>query len=207
MKIKILVLLTILFLVISLGNAQDNNSSVNLNIQLSNYLNEYFSPINPGIEILYQNKVVSLFSISAGINYSFTSWQKSVGVKSNFKRRYHEIFVPVIFKGRISNGFNAAFGIYSGWLFNGKELYKGSSSTGNWNDNTHNTGYDESSKFAADLFFGLELFNFTKPNNKSHSLKFTPFLKYRLKENWLDENRDNPTSFGLKINYLINFSR
>lgn len=203
MKIKISVLLSILILMILSVSAQDNKSSVNLNIQFSNYLNEYFSPINPGIEILYQNKIVSLFSVSAGINYSFTSWQKSVGVKSNFKRRYHEIFVPVILKGRISDGFKVAVGIYPGWLFSGKELYKGSSSTGNWNDNTHNTGYDESSKFAADLFFGLELFDFTKPNDKSHSIKFTPFLIYRLKENWLDENRNKPTGFGLKINYLI----
>jgi len=203
MKIKISVLLSILILMILSVSAQDNKSSVNLNIQFSNYLNEYFSPINPGIEILYQNKIVSLFSVSAGINYSFTSWQKSVGVKSNFKRRYHEIFVPVILKGRISDGFNAAVGIYPGWLFSGKELYKGSSSTNRWRDNTHNTTYDESSKFATDLFFGLELFDFTKPNDKSHSIKFTPFLRYRLKENWLDENRNKPTGIGLKINYLI----
>jgi len=202
MKFKISFLLSILLLVISSGSAQDNKSSVNLNTQISNFLTKYFSPINPGIEILYQNKVTSLFSISAGINYSFTSGQKSVGIKSNFKRRYHEIFVPVILKGRISDGFNAAFGIYPGWLFNGKEFYKGSS-TGGWNDNTHNTGYDESSKLAADLFFGLELFDFVKPNKKNHSIKFTPFLKYRLNENWLDETRDNPISLGVKINYRI----
>ncbi|MGM0620976.1 MAG: hypothetical protein ACQETJ_08030 [Bacteroidota bacterium] len=201
MKIKFLLLLSVFFLMTLSSSAQDYKSSVNINAQFSNYLNEYYSPVNPGIEILYENKIVSLFSISAGINYSFTSWQKSVGVKSNFRRRYHEIFVPVIFKGRISDGFNAAFGIYPGWLFNGKELYKGSS-TGNWNDNTHNTNFEESPKFAMDLFFGLELFDFVMPNKKKHSIKFTPFLKYRLNENWLDERRENQNSFGLKINYL-----
>lgn len=206
MKIKISVLHSIFFLVIFSGNAQEAKSSININAQFSNYLNEYFSPVNPGIEFLYENQFVGPFTISAGINYSYTSWKKSIGVKSHFKRRYHEIFVPVILKAKITNEIHTAFGIYPGWLFNGKELYKGSSSTGNWNDNTHNTDYDESSKFAADLFFGLELFNFTKPNNKSHSLKFTPFLKCRLKENWLNENRDNPTSFGVKINYMISFN-
>lgn len=203
MKIKSFLLLSILFLMISSGVAQSFKSSVNINAQFSNYLTEYYSPVNPGIEILYENKVVSLFSISAGINYNYSSWRKSVGVKSDFKRRFHEIFVPVILKGKISDGFNAAVGIYSGWLASGKELYKGSSSTSKWSDNTHNTSYNESPKFAADLFFGLELFNFVQSNIKNHSIKITPFVKFRLNENWLDEYRDGHTSFGLKVNYLI----
>lgn len=203
MKFKFLFLILVLVPAMISASAQDYKSFLNMNAQFSNYLNENYSPVNPGIEFLYENKIVSQFSVSAGINYGYSSWDKSIGGKSYFKRRYHELFVPVVLKGRISDGFSAAIGIYPGWLASGKEIYKGSSSTSKWSDNTHNTTYNESSKFATDLFFGLELFNFVKPSKMKHAIKFTPFFKYRLNKNWLDESRDGQTSIGLKVNYLI----
>lgn len=207
MKRKYIFIAVIIPLVTISAFAQDKSAVFNVNPQFSfffaknKHLDKSFNPIYPGLEILYEKEFSELLSISTGINYDYSSWNSSVGIKSHFKRLSHEVFLPVIFNADLSKNFYTSFGIYPGWLVSGKELYRNNIDIKNWIDNTANTNYSSSPKFSADLYFGA---GFNHVINEKRTIRFIPFLKYKLKDNWMGEVRER-ISAGVKINFMFDF--
>ena len=102
-------------------------------------------------------------------------------------------------KFKFNQKFFTEFGLYSGWLMIGKELYMNNIDIRDWKDNTENTNYSSSSKFSVDLYFGA---GFNHVINEKRTIRFIPFLKYKLKDNWMGEVRER-ISAGVKINFVI----
>jgi hypothetical protein len=206
MKPKYILIAHIISLFNFSGYAQDRTSVLSVNPQFSffkdNYSENSFSPINPGTEILYEFGLTSKISLATGISYSYSIWKNSIGIKSHFKRLAHEMYFPVILKFRFIQKFFTEFGLYSGWLIQGKELYMNNIDVKDWIDNTENTNYSSSSKFSADLYFGA---GFNHVINEKRTIRVIPFVKYKLKDNWMSEIRER-ISAGLKINFVFNFN-
>lgn len=107
--------------------------------------------------------------------------------------------MPVIFNADLSKNFYTSFGIYPGWLVYGKALYRNNIDIKNWIDNTAHTNYSLNPKFSADLYFGA---GFNHVINEKRTIRFIPFLKYKLKDNWMGEVREK-ISAGLKISFPV----
>jgi hypothetical protein len=185
------------------GFAQDITSVLSVNPQFSFFKDIYsensFFPINTGAEILYEFGLNNKISMSSGISYSYSIWKHSIGIKSHFKRLSQEMYFPVILKFEFSQKFFTEYGLYSGWLIQGKELYMNNIDVKNWRDNTGNTNYSASPKFAADLYFGA---GFNQPIKENRTIRFIPFVKWKLKDNWMGEIRER-FSAGVKISFPV----
>jgi hypothetical protein len=203
MKRRYIIIAVIIWLVTISCFAQDKTSTLNINPQFSFYKDKYshnsFVPLNPGAEILYEFGLNRKISLAPGVSYSYSIWKHSIGVKSHFKRLAHETYFPVILKFEFSQKFFTEFGLYSGWMINGKELYMNNIDVRDWRDNTQNTDYSSSPKFAADLYFGA---GFNQPIKENRTIRFIPFVKYKLKDNWMGEIRER-YSAGVKISFPV----
>lgn len=203
MKRRHIIIAVIIWLVTISCFAQDKTSLLNINPQFSFYKDNYsensFFPINPGAEILYEFGLNNKISMSTGVSYSYSIWKHSVGVKSHFKRLAHEMYFPVILKFKFNQKFFTEFGLYSGWLLKGKELYMNNIDIRYWRDNTENTNYSTSPKFSADLYFGAGFNQIIKENR---TIRFIPFVKYKLKDNWIGEIRER-ISAGVKMSFPV----
>jgi hypothetical protein len=89
------------------------------------------------------------------------------------------------------------FGSYPVWLVSGKQFNINKFTT-YWIDMTDITGYNADSRYTFDLYLGLG-FHFKIASK--HGILFTPDVKYRIKDYWMDEVQAR-TSFGLKISFL-----
>jgi hypothetical protein len=187
--------------------SQELPDKLNINIQSNFFITNgdydrfytYFNPINPGGEILYEMGLSKNVSLSAGVNYIYSEYYNSIGEKSHFKRQAHELFIPILFNTKLSNKIYIMTGIYSGWLAKGKLLYKNEMGIRDWIDHTKHSNYDSSQKFSADIFLGV---GYILPLNSRHSIHFSPFVKFKITDNWMGEVR-NRTSFGIKVNYAF----
>ncbi len=187
--------------------AQDTIKSWSLNLQLTHFIaknhqkqNNSFIPINPGIEILYNYPLSSKTSVSTGVNYSFSKWRKSAGT-SQWIRYAHEVTIPLLFERYLGHKIFITVGSYAGWLVSGKiESYSKNiapwvKNTGRWVDVTKYSNYDETSKFTCDLYLGT---GFLLKGYPKHQILLEPFIKYKIKDNWMGEVRTK-TYFGLNI--------
>jgi hypothetical protein len=181
--------------------AGEKSGALNINPQFSFFKDKYsdnsFIPINPGGEILYEFGLNNRLSLSSGFNYSFSIWK--YGYDFYFKRLAHEMYLPLIIKFELNQKFFTESGIYSGWLIKGKELYEDEYNHIDLRDITKNTNYYSSPKFTADLYFGAGI-NYIV--NDKPTIRFIPFIKYKIKDNWMEEVRER-ISAGLKINFPI----
>lgn len=87
------------------------------------------------------------------------------------------------------------FGTYNG-VVNNPQRYV--NPTGSWIPKEHS---NEGEKFFSDLYLDLELK--AKLGNWGNA-SFAPFMKYRIKDNWLNEQFDG-FQFGLKLVYSFGF--
>lgn len=183
--------------------AQETRNLLIFNIQSHAFIDESekldgtFRPINPGSEILYEKQLNKFLSISSGFSYIYSSWKYSIGIKSHFQRIAHELFVPVLLESKLNEKFYINYGIYPGWLLKGAQLYRNNSNIKNWRDQTGTTNYNSSPKTTIDLYLGAGI---NKPLNEKHSFDFIPFIKYKIKDNWMGEVRSR-LGFGIKLNY------
>jgi hypothetical protein len=173
------------------------NVQSNFFVANDKYNDAYFFPFNPGAEILYERKLTDKVSVSSGANYIYSIWYYSIGIKSDFKRTGHEIFIPVLFNLKLKSKYYFTTGVYSGWLLKGKEQYKNAMNVKKWMDVTEYDHYDSVPKFSADLFLASA---YSKPVDNKSSIDFSLFVKYKLADNWMGEIRSK-VSFGVKINY------
>lgn len=183
------------------GNKLNINVQSNFFIANDIYNDAYFFPFNPGAEILYERKLTDKIAVSSGVNYIYSIWYYSMGVKSKFKRTGHEIFIPALFNLKLKSKYFFTTGIYPGWLLKGKEQYQNVMNVKKWMDVTEYDDYNSFQKFSADLFLGAA---YSKPVNNKNSFDFSLFVKYKLTDNWMGEIRDK-ISLGVKINYAFEF--
>ncbi len=165
------------------------------------YRDASFNSFNPGGEIMYERGMTAKVSFLTGANYIYSCWNYILGGKSYFKAIAHEIFIPVLFNTKLNNRIYLTTGIYPGWLLEGKQFYKNLSTVINWRDITETTSYPSSKKFSTDIFLGAA---YSQPLNSKNSLDLSPFVKYKLTDNWMGERR-NKLSYGVKINYAFEF--
>lgn len=207
--LRLIMILYMVFVTYSVFATEPEKGSIiplnNLNINIQSnffkandkYNDAYFFPLNPGAELLYERKLADKIAVSTGANYIYSIWYYTIGIKSDFKRTGHEIFIPLLFNLKLKRKYYITTGVYPGWLIKGKEQYKNNISVKKWMDITEHTDYKAHSKFSTDLFFGAA---YSKPVDNKSSIDFSLFMKYKLTNNWLGEIRDN-VSFGIKINY------
>lgn len=188
-----------------LSNAQNRPNKLNFNVQTNYFIakkdhqGSSFNSINPGGEILYEWEFNKSFSLLTGTEYIYSTWNYSMGSGSYFKIIAHEIFIPVILNDKLSKKINLALGIYSGRLVYVKSLYTDNIISRHWINNTKHTDYYSSQKFSADLFMET---GFTESINRNQSIKFAPYIKYKLTDNWMVDYRSRVT-IGVKINLEI----
>ena len=160
------------------------------------------APLNPGVEILINYRLLNCWSISSGLNYQFGRFK----VESTPSERltFGELTAPILTTFYLfSNKINVTTGIYFGKYIhlryesrNGKigprpEL---------WGDITkHMAGYSED-RFISDFYFSVGCNTIKKPKG---FFQFNLFAKYRLNEMWFNKHVSKFV-FGAKINYLIN---
>ena len=184
--------------------AQDSHGSIGLNIQLAHYISndrgndEYFIPINPGVELLYRHQLTKGVFLTSGVNYSFSLWKKTFATASYFRRSSHELAIPLLVEKSIGQKFFVVFGPYCGWLVNGKEESQNKNNP-KWVDVTEYTNYPESSKFMTDLCMSI---GWKYKISSNRSISFAPFLRYKLKDHWMEEVRAK-TYFGVNLYYVI----
>jgi hypothetical protein len=195
--------ISIFIIFIDLDNviAQDTINRFNINIHLNHYIpkkHDWFhsySPINPGIEILYKIPLNRKMSISAGTNYVYNLWELING-SSKWKRSAHELSFPLLLEHSLGHKTFITFGSYAVWLIRGKQLNINKFTT-HWIDQTDRTDYNASSRFTFDMYLGLGI---RQKFATRHGVLLTPFVKYRIKDYWMDEVQAK-TSFGLMISF------
>jgi len=182
--------------------AQEKKSKLVTNVQLSHYLNQdgngKFIPVNPGVELLYQFRFSENWSVATGGNYSYSKWELDAG-SSQWRRKAHELFIPVQFERDLNYLTAINFGVYPGWLLDASEENKNKFSNNEWIDVSDQFNYDESQKFACDLYLGFKI---KLDSQKNFSFLMWPFIKYKLTDNWMEQRR-KPFSFGVNLSFLV----
>ena len=182
--------------------AQDTIKSWSLNLQLTHFIakdhdhNNYFIPLNPGVEILYKHELYNKLAVLLGVNYSYSHWKYKFSSGNQARRLAHEVAIPLLFERSFGNNYFVTFGSYAGWLVSAKDEYIYNNST-DWIDTTEHTNYNETSKFTCDLYLGI---GFLLKGNPKHQIILEPFVKYKIKDNWMGEVRTK-TYFGLNIKF------
>jgi hypothetical protein len=198
--------LTIILFIIMSGvsgaKAQDTIHRFDVTLHLTHFIAKeqdwfwsYF-PINPAIEILYRLPLNRKNSVLAGANYTYSLWEYTSGTSSKWKRSAHEVAFPLLIEHTLGQRTSVTLGSYMVWLVSGKQLNINKFTT-HWIDQTASTGYDESSKITFDLYLD---FGFRQKVTSKHSIKYSPFIKYKIKDHWMDYVRAK-TCFGLKITF------
>ena len=198
------IVFTLFFCIFFLGYqtsfSQDITNRLDLKLQLTHFMatdeNSYFTPLNPGVDILYQHELNNKSAISAGINYSFSVWKYNY-FPSNERRLAHEVAIPLLFEQHLGNKVTVILGNYFGWLVSGKAENMSSKFPSDRIDFTEHTNYDDSSRFTWDLYLGIVP---VRNKGQKHQFMLEPFVKYKLIDNWMGKVRTK-VCFGFSINF------
>lgn len=210
---KYLKLLLIFFVFISAYcPAQESKSSLVLSGALAHYertdksvnvIGFYKYPVDPGLELLYQYQLGSTFFLSAGFNYQIGRVANWEGPVDRF--RFGEMSLPLIGKLKFSS-YNKTNLFATMGFFYGKMVYVDWESPAKGNewanvDKKYNEHYSNDDSFA-DIMIGMGI-SFTIFHQNEFAI--TPYLKYRVNDNWINYARHN-ISYGIKISYQLNLS-
>ena len=127
----------------------------------------------------------------------FSVWEFKFSTHTEWRRIAHEITVPLLFEQFWGRNTSIVFGGYAGWQVSGKEENINKSSS-KWIDVTKHSNYGESSRFTSDLYLGM---GFLLKGDSKHRIALEPFIKYKLKDNWMGEVRTK-AYFGLNIKFI-----
>lgn len=189
-------------------NAQDTTSHFAVNILGSVYVQQEDKSSNysiypvPEIEVLYKLQTFKKLSAYTGLKYMYNHWHKEAGVKSEWRRKTHELAIPLILEQSIGNYLMIKGGVDIGYLLKGKMEYRNNiPAHPEWEDVTYQTDYDESSRF----YLGLHLDCRLKYELDSWNIiSIGPTFSYKLKDNWMNEVRPR-SMFGIKLQYSFRF--
>lgn len=187
--------------------AQDSTSHFKLNAGGNIYAQQekspnYFLYPTPEIEVIYRIRTFKTLSVFAGTQYSFSYSHHDLGVKSEWRRKAHELALPILLEQSIGKYISLRGGVVAGYLIRGKEEYKNNiPAHPKWEDVTNQTDYDESSKFYLALFLEPKLrYDF----DTSNTISIGPIVRYYIKDNWM-KNVRHTTMFGISLQYSMLF--
>lgn len=157
--------------------------------------------IGPGLEALYSIPILSRVNFSPGINYLFA--RNSSYINSPNRFRFQELSIPLLFKFQLfdlkRSSIQSSVGTYPGMLTKVTCGYY--QSGGLWNDSSnceYKDGYSNDKHFM-DVYFDL---GYSFQLNNYHFIEFSPFIKYRVNETWLNYHQEK-TQFGIKLSYKL----
>lgn len=184
-------------------DAQETTSHFMLNLGGTIYSQQakspnYFLYPTPELEVLYKIHTFKTLSVFAGLNYTYSYSTYDLGVKSEWKRKAHELALPLFIEQGIGKFISVKGGTAIGYLIKGKEEYRSNlTAHPKWVDVTYLTDYDESSRFYVVLFLDPKLkYDFDAWN----TISVGPTLRYYIKDNWMEEVR-NRTMLGISFQY------
>lgn len=214
MKLKIIILLLLLFEINSLSSQEKKNSFKISGIAAHYIGNEtygkvdyhpgYYSfPIDIGIEVNYFRHLP--FSINIGTGLSYQKGRVASHV-SGFRRfQFYEISIPLLLqKGYSLNQKSYLFfttGVYFGRM--NLQGVQSPTSGGTWKEFgilEHLEGYSDDNHFldiSLDAGYSCKL-------KKWSEISFSPFLKYRINTIWLNTHQER-LHYGVKLIYSFNF--
>lgn len=158
----------------------------------------YTYPIDPGLEISYQYKLTQWMAVGSGVCYQRGRLPAYLN-----RFRFGEISIPLLLRLIMNpNSKNKVF--LSTAIYEGKILHIVADNNGKgeiWNniDLKYIDGYSESS-FFTDLSFNAGI-SFLADHQNEFSI--SPMVKFRLKDNWMKNYRDN-MFYGIKFSYQLN---
>lgn len=192
-------------------SAQESKSSLVFSGTLNHYersgktapiIGFYKYPVDPGFELLYQYQLSNLFSFNTGINYQFgrvANWEGQVD-----RFRFGEISLPIIGKLNLASNNNKGLFTMVGFSY-GKMAYsywESPSKGSGWDrvDKKYDEHYSNDDSFA-DVLIGMGI---SFPIYHQNEFAFTPYLKYRVNDNWMGYAL-NSMYYGFKISYQLKF--
>lgn len=196
------VLLLILLFDTFILNAQNRKSYLSVSPAFSHYIpvksaesQNRDTPYNvcPGIEFLYHYQLVPSFSLRTGLSYQYANMISNANGADKFI--FGEMSLPVLFtlSGK-NNRFSMETGVYTGKFLH-FEWYKQSHSR--WSKATFydpRFGYKDQNTFA-DLYLAI---SFALNKTDPHTAVISPFIKYRVAENWMNLYRES-VYYGFKF--------
>ena len=210
---------TVLFslLLIILGNhhlfSQEFKSSIMVSSAISHLTRNGFEdvsqgfyrfPIDPGLEVAYLLHFENFSDVGIGLSYQYWHFANRRSTVRRF--RLSEISVPVFFQKAINHGSKCSFTIISG-INPGQFIHldwEGPNKDNGWSEirREFDETYSEKS-FFIDTSFGAG-FNYSQ--KKRYSIFIIPFVKYRLKDNWMEYYREK-FYYGIRVGYQFNFKK
>lgn len=172
--------------------------------EMSRMKDFYKYPVDPGVEVLYQYRLGNNSFLSSGLTYQR-------GRIANYKQtedrfRFGEISIPVLFKQNLIRSGKKIIYSTVGVSY-GKMLHfdwERSTSQGEWSNvlGKYEEHYSEKNN-VTDLLFDLGI---SFPACAKNTIAIAPYVKYRVKDNWMGYYRDK-LYYGLKISYQLNLKR
>lgn len=207
---KAVALVIIFTIILSINNiiAQNIGSNFSVNLKGSIYAKQedksslyILSPV-PQLEVLYRLYNYKKLSIHTGLQYSYNHWNKDLGIKSEWRRKTHELALPFLINQEIGKYISLESGANIGYLLKGKMEYRNNiPAHPKWQDITHETDYNESSRIYMELFFTPKLkYDFDDWN----TIALGPIIKHNIIEHWMEDIRPK-TMYGFTLKYIYSF--
>ncbi|MCL3780733.1 hypothetical protein EMN47_10105 [Prolixibacteraceae bacterium JC049] len=152
-------------------------------------------PFDPGIEFIVGYDIGKNISLNTGLSYQYGRIANHIQTYRRF--RFGEISVPVFFSWKLGTISKYQIALNTGATF-GQFLHISYYDLGElyrWRKyDHHELDYYSTSSFFIDSYFGLKV--------KRSRWSMEPFIKPRIKENWLKHERTN-TYWGVKMGFEI----
>jgi len=196
--------LIVLFFYCFSAFAQDQKGYVSFSPYFSHYIPKTSElqlgdvPYNvcPGIELLYNYQLSTSGKLATGLSYQYASIISHANSSDKFV--FGELSLPVLLTfTEKNNRLSLVTGIYAGKFLH-FEWYKMAHSQ--WSKATYydpRFGYKAQNAFA-DLYLAV---SYSINKNDPHHTSISPFVKYRIGENWMDLYRE---SFYYGFKFTIN---
>ena len=178
-------------------SGKESKGNFSINFTLSHYhritenelnLGDASFNLTPGIELLYNYPLRRNTVISSGIMYQYADLESHVETTDRFKTG--ELNIPLLFTFRNNSKLSFQVGTYFGMFLHFDWDYYINSS---WEDRRYRDNkYYRDKNLYIDSFFAFNL------KVLQARLHISPFVKYRIKENWMDHYRSS-TMVGIKV--------
>lgn len=166
----------------------------------------YKYPFDPGVELLYQFSFSPKFSLSTGINYQ--KGRISTYALTDDRFRYNEINFPFLFRTNFISGENYSFFISTGLFFGEMITFEGERQVcgSKWIEIPKNEYESLIKYYNQDNFFTDIILNagFSYRINTKNEFAVSPFIKYRIADNWMGHYRKS-YYYGIQLSYQLNF--
>lgn len=187
--------------------AQDTSSHFNLNAGVSIYSQQEKSPNyllypTPELEVLYKIHTFKTLSVFTGVHYTYSFSIHDLGVKSEWRRKVHELALPIFLEKNVCKFISIKAGTAIGYLIKGMEEYKNNIPMHTtWEDVTYQTDYDKSSRLYFVLFIDPKL---KYDLDAWNTISIGPTVNFYIADNWMKKVR-REIMIGISLQYSYKF--